>query len=192
MKNKVMLAKKILLSLSLLLFLGLAINAPAIQAGPLSRSVTGIVTKVSDGDTVHLTTPEQTKLKVRLYGIDAPETVKMNYRTGVINKPGQPYGNESWTALEHKIKGKYVRLEIINVDQYRRMVSIIYLDNRNINLEMVREGYAEAYIEYLKTPYRALFLKAEDEAKAERLGIWSLDEYERPCVFRKKLKINGG
>jgi endonuclease YncB( thermonuclease family) len=41
-------------------------------------TVTGTVTKVSDGDTIHLTTPEQTKLKVRLYGIDAPETDKIN------------------------------------------------------------------------------------------------------------------
>jgi endonuclease YncB( thermonuclease family) len=32
------------------------------------RKVTGTVTKVSDGDTIHVTTPEQTKLRVRLYG----------------------------------------------------------------------------------------------------------------------------
>jgi endonuclease YncB( thermonuclease family) len=55
------------------------------------RTVTGTVTKVSDGDTIHVTTPEQTKLTVRLYGMDAPETPKINQRTGHINKPGQPY-----------------------------------------------------------------------------------------------------
>jgi endonuclease YncB( thermonuclease family) len=53
------------------------------------RTVTGTVTKVSDGDTIHVTTPEQTKLTVRLYGMDAPETPKINQRTGHINKPGQ-------------------------------------------------------------------------------------------------------
>jgi hypothetical protein len=37
------------------------------------RTVTGTVTKVSDGDTIHVKTPEQTKLTVRLYGVDAPE-----------------------------------------------------------------------------------------------------------------------
>ena len=63
------------------------------------RTVTGTVTKVSDGDTIHLTTPEQTKLKARLYGIGAPETSKINNRTGQVNKPAQPYGEESWKAL---------------------------------------------------------------------------------------------
>ncbi|MCG2740848.1 MAG: thermonuclease family protein [Syntrophaceae bacterium] len=53
------------------------------------RTVTGTVTKVSDGDTIHVTTPEKTKLTVRLYGMDAPETPKINQRTGHINKPGQ-------------------------------------------------------------------------------------------------------
>ena len=54
------------------------------------RTVTGTVTKVSDGDTIHVTTPEKTKLTVRLYGMDAPETPKINQRTGHINKPGNP------------------------------------------------------------------------------------------------------
>jgi endonuclease YncB( thermonuclease family) len=63
------------------------------------RTVTGTVTKVSDGDTIHLTTPEQTKLKIRLYGIDAPETAKINNRTGQVNKLAQPYREESWKAL---------------------------------------------------------------------------------------------
>ena len=69
------------------------------------RTVTGTITKVSDGDTIHVTTPEKTKFTVRLYGMDAPETPKINQRTGYINKPGQPYGEESWKALEAKSWG---------------------------------------------------------------------------------------
>jgi micrococcal nuclease len=70
------------------------------------RTVNGTVTKVSDGDTIQVTTPEKTKLTVRLYGMDAPETPKINKRSGQINKPGQPYGDESWKALEAKIMGR--------------------------------------------------------------------------------------
>ena len=153
------------------------------------RTVTGTVTKVSDGDTIHVTTPERTKLRVRLYGVDAPETPKINQRTGRINKPGQPRGEESWKALEAKIMGRQVRLEIIDIDRYKRMVGMIWIGERNINLEMVREGYAEAYVEYLKEPYRSQFMRAEMEAKSARKGIWSLPDYERPKDFRKRIKI---
>lgn len=156
------------------------------------RTVTGTVTKVSDGDTIHVTTPEKTKLTVRLYGMDAPEAPKINQRTGHINKPGQPYGEESWKALEAKIMGKQVRLDIIDIDRHKRMVGVLWIGNRNINLEMVKEGYAEAYLEYLKEPYREQLIRAEKEARSGRRGIWSLPEYERPNDFRKRLKVRGG
>jgi micrococcal nuclease len=155
------------------------------------RTVTGTVTKVSDGDTIHVKTPEQTKLTVRLYGVDAPETPKINRRTGRVSKPGQPYGEESWRALKRKIMGMQVRLDIIDIDRYKRMVGIIWIDDRNINLEMVREGYAEAYVEYLKEPYRSQFMRAELEARSAKRGIWSLPNYERPRDFKKRLKIRG-
>lgn len=155
------------------------------------RTVAGTVTKVSDGDTIHVTTPEKTKLRVRLYGMDAPETPKINQRTGHINKPGQPYGEESWKALDAKIMEKPVRLDIIDIDRYKRMVGVIWIGNRNVNLEMVREGFAEAYVEYLKEPYRAQFIQAEKEAKSTRRGIWSLSGYERPSDFRRRLKVRG-
>jgi len=152
------------------------------------RTVTGTVIKVSDGDTIQLTTPEQTKLKVRLYGIDAPETPKINRQSGQAHQPGQPYGEEAQKALKDKIMGKQVKLEILDIDKYRRMVGMVWLNERNINLEMVREGYAEAFVEYLKPPYKAEFLKAEQEARAGGKNIWSLPEHERPREFRMRLK----
>ena len=91
------------------------------------RTVTGTVTKVSDVDTIHVTTPEKTKLRVRLYGIDAPETPKVNQHTGHINKPGQPYGEESWKALEAKIIGKQVRLDIIDITSRMRIALRMFL-----------------------------------------------------------------
>jgi len=155
------------------------------------RTVEGTVSKVSDGDTLRIITQDGTKLKVRLYGCDAPETEKINRRTGQISKPGQPYGEESMQALQTKVYGKKVRVDIIDIDRYRRMVSMIWLGDRNINLEMVREGYAEAYREYLKEPYRSQFSDAEQKARAERKGIWGLNNYERPSEFRKRLRVRG-
>jgi len=155
------------------------------------RTVEGTVTRVSDGDTVQVITREGTKLRIRLYGYDAPETAKVNRRTGQISKPGQPYGEEAMQALQTKVYRKNVRVEIIDIDRYRRMVSMIWLGNRNVNLEMVREGYAEAYREYLKEPYYAQFIDAEQVAKSGRKGIWRLGNYERPSEFRKRLRVRG-
>jgi hypothetical protein len=75
--------------LTLCLFAGLIsllLASVCIAREPI-RTVNGTVTKVSDGDTIHVTTPEKTKLTVRLYGIDAPETPKINQHTGHINQP---------------------------------------------------------------------------------------------------------
>ena len=156
------------------------------------RTVTGTVTKVSDGDTIQVTTAEQTILRVSLYGIDAPETRKINQRTGRANIPGQPYGEESRKALEGKIIGRQIRMDITDIDQYKRMVGIIWIGTRNINLEMLQEGYAEVYVVYLKEPYRRQFLQAQREAKSATRGIWSLRIYERPRDFRKRFKMRGG
>ncbi len=74
--------------------------------------------------------------------------------------------------------GKQVRMDIIDIDRNKRMVGIISIGSRNINLEMVKEGDAEAYLEYLKEPYRAQFIQAEREARSVRRGIWSLPGYK--------------
>ncbi len=158
---------------------------------PIS-TLEGTITAVSDGDTVKLETADGTRLRIRLYGIDAPETEKINRRTGRISKPGQPYGEESKKALEKMIYGERVRVDIIDVDRYRRMVSIIWLSGKNVNLEMLKLGMAEAYRQYLREPYRLQFIEAERKAKDVRLGIWSLgNQYESPSVFRKRLRFKG-
>lgn len=58
-----------------------------------------MVTKVSDGDTIHVVDSLQTKVVVRFYRIDAPETEKSNKKTGKISKPGQLHGQEAFDTL---------------------------------------------------------------------------------------------
>ncbi len=167
--------KSLLVLLAILLILG----AEASPAAPL-RTVTATITKISDGDTVQAITPEGTKLKVRLYGIDAPETAKGQ-------KPGEPFGSDSRNYLTSLVSHKTVRVEIRDIDRYRRMVAILWLAERNVNQEMIAAGMAEAYVEYLKQPYRSPFLQAEQEAKIQSKGIWSQGRsYERPSRFRKR------
>ncbi|MBE0556784.1 MAG: thermonuclease family protein [Proteobacteria bacterium] len=152
----------------------------SVHAEPL-RTVTATVTKISDGDTVQAITPEGTKLKIRLYGIDAPETPKGH-------KPGEPFGNASRNYLASLVSQRSVKVEILDIDRYRRMVAILWLAEQNVNQEMIVAGMAEAYVEYLKNPYRAPFIQAEQEAKAQGRGVWSQgSRYERPSQFRKRM-----
>lgn len=71
-----------------------------------------------DGDTINVTDSVGTKLKVHLYGIDAPETEKCNKKTGHVSKPGQPYGKEAYQTLKSKLLRKNVKLDVMAVDQY--------------------------------------------------------------------------
>jgi endonuclease YncB( thermonuclease family) len=56
---------------------------------------------------------------------------------------------------------------------------------------MIRKGYAEAYIEYLKEPYRSQFMAAQRESRSAKREIWSLPDYERSKDFKKRLKVRG-
>jgi endonuclease YncB( thermonuclease family) len=169
-------SKPLLFFLAILVFL----CAVASYAAPI-RIVTATITRITDGDTVQAVTPEGTKLKVRLYGIDAPETPK-----GKI--PGGPFGNDSRDYLTSLVSHQTVRVEIRDIDRYRRMVAILWLGERNVNQEMIAAGMAEAYREYLKGPYRSPFLEVEQEAKAQGKGIWSQgSSYERPSQFRRRM-----
>lgn len=161
-----------------------------LYAGEPLRIVNATVERVSDGDTLVAFDENGTKLRVRLAYIDAPETAK--YRNCRQSKPGQPYGTASKNALEDKVKGKTVELWVIDIDQYKRLVSEVYIGNRNINVEMVREGMAEVYREYLTPSTREFYLEAERYAIRRKLGIWSQATYERPSDFRRRTRTSGG
>lgn len=172
-----------------LTFLCFSIFPTLVIAKPPLRVVEAIVVKVSDGDTINVADKLGTKVKVRLYGIDAPETEKWNKRTRRVSKPGQPNGDEAWKALSGKVYHQRVRLDIMNVDKYKRLVCLVWLGKRNINKEMVEEGWAWAYKRYLDAPYTSEFLDGEDLARAARLGIWQQSNPEPPWVFRQLQKM---
>ncbi|MDA8428103.1 MAG: thermonuclease family protein [Geobacteraceae bacterium] len=152
------------------------------------RTIEGLVSKVSDGDTIHVTDNLGTKVKVRFYGIDAPETEKSNKKTGRVSKPGQPYGEEAFQALKQKIQRKQVRLVVMDIDRYGRTVSIVWLGNRDINKEMVSEGWAWAYRQYLDRPHASEYIDAEEQARRNRLGLWKQSNPQPPWEFRKQLR----
>ena len=148
------------------------------------RMVEGEVSRVIDGDTITLTTREGTKLRVRLYGIDAPEV-----RHGKM--AGQPYGKEAKKALAALTLGRRVTVEIVDIDVHRRTVGVVRRSGVDINLGMVRSGYAWAYRRYLSAPYASRYLDAEREARERRLGLWKDANPGPPWEFKRRNREAG-
>jgi len=165
----------------LALLLQLLFLASSAHAG---RTIEGMVRAVYDGDTVLLTTREESRLKVRLYGIDAPETQKPD-------KPGQAYGAISRRTLMYKIMGRRVTAELVDIDQYKRAVAVIRFSGRDINREMVSEGMAWAYRQYLQGTYASEYIGAENLARSRRAGIWREPNPQPPWEFRNGRQRRG-
>lgn len=140
-----------------------------------------MVRAVYDGDTVLLTTREESRLKVRLYGIDAPETQKPD-------KPGQAYGAIARRTLMYKVMGRRVTAELVDIDKHKRAVAIIRYSGRDINREMVSEGMAWAYRQYLQGAYASEYIGAENLARSRRVGIWRESNPQPPWEFRNGRK----
>ena len=176
---------KTLISLPLLLLL---LFSPCSHAKEPKRVIEGVVTKVSDGDTIQVRDRFGTKVKVRLYGIDAPETEKRNRKTGRISKQGQPFGEEALESLTAKVYRRPVKIEVIDTDHYKRAVSIVWQGNRNVNTALVNEGLAWAYRDYLDRPYASEYLQAEESARKGKRGLWQQPNPQPPWDFRRSLK----
>lgn len=170
-----------------LLSLLLATPLTATAKSPIRVLEGCTVTKVSDGDTLAADC-SGIKVKVRLYGIDAPETPKIARKTGKVTKPGQPFGPEAQRALEGKAGGQKVKLEVMAVDRYKRAVSLVSLSNsdRVVNREMVVEGWAWAYRQYLARPYKSEFIGLEESARAAGKGLWQQSNPQPPWEFRRE------
>lgn len=140
----------------------------------LGKELTGKVSKVIDGDTIELLAKENpynhiTKLKIRLYGIDAPELK-------------QAYGKEAKKYLSALIILKQeVSLIIENKDKYDRFVGTIFLKGQDINKEMVKNGYAHAYESFSNK-----YLTEQADAKMFKLGLWQDERVMSPSEFRRK------
>ena len=130
---------------------------------------------VSDGDTVAVKKIENNKetgnlIKVRLYGIDAPELK-------------QDYGYASKEFLMKLIRGKTVRIEGNKNDRYGRLLGTVYSSNENINEKMVATGNAGWYEKYDKKNTKLKQL--QENAQKNKLGLFAKKGYITPWEFRK-------
>lgn len=127
------------------------------------------VTKAVDGDTLNVQMGDQ-KETVRLLGIDTPETHDPR-------KPVQCFGEAAAAHTKALLEGKDVRLEPdptdSDRDKYHRLLRYVYLpDGTLVNAELVRDGYAFAYVIF---PLVKLdeFKALEAEARDNNRGLWA-------------------
>ncbi len=147
-------------------------------------SMTGKVMQVKDGDTVVISPIEGGQFFIcRLYGIDAPETSHPRF-----GQPGQPYGEEAKSELKKLILGQEVTVTLTGQKTYKREVCLIRKDEMDVNLEMVKRGYAWAYKQYLRRPYASEYIEAENEAREKRLGLWQDINPRPPWEFRRMMR----
>ena len=136
----------------------------------------GRVVRIADGDTVTLLDSLKTQYRIRLQGIDAPES-------------HQDFGTQSKKNLSDMIFNKNVTAVCDKTDQYGRQVCKIVFDGRDINLEQVKAGMAWHYKDYASEQApndREIYAHAEDEARASRRGLWIDANPIEPSEFRRE------
>jgi micrococcal nuclease len=128
------------------------------------------ITKVTDGDTLHIEMDGKDEV-VRLLGINTPETV--DPRRAV-----ECFGKEASIRMKEIVGGQIVRLEYDDSqslrDTYGRLLAYVYLeDGQMVNRKMVAEGYAYEYTYMTPYRYQKEFRDAQRLAQSAGRGLWS-------------------
>jgi endonuclease YncB( thermonuclease family) len=131
------------------------------------KEITGKISRVIDGDTFVMETIAGS-VKIRLDGIDCPEKK-------------QPYSIES-KAFLNRYLNRQCKLTAKGKDRYGRILAVLWIDGKNINLLMVQEGYAWHFKKYSKDSALA---QAEIKARESRIGLWQDDKPVAPWDWRK-------
>ena len=125
--------------------------------------------RVVDGDTIRAEANGKA-IKIRLVEIDAPE---MN----------QPFGAQSKKFLNSLLYEKDVTLIAQGEDRYGRVLGNLFSNELNVNMLMVKFGFAWVYDKYAKN---SSLYEYQNQAKAKNLGLWQAKNPIAPWVWRKQ------
>lgn len=146
-----------------------ALALPAAAAPPPVAAWQGIVTHVTDGDTLWVRPLDGgAPRKIRLEGIDAPERC-------------QPHGDAATQALARRVLRHPVRVAPRGVDDYQRLLARVSLQGDDVGGWLVEQGHAWSYrFRRSNGPY------AKQEARARRLrrGLFAAPGAVPPREFR--------
>ena len=146
-----------------------AVFAFVIAAAASGAEIAGKVVGVADGDTITVLDGNKNQHRIRLLHIDCPES-------------NQAFGTKAKQALSDKVFGEQVVIRWSERDRYDRILGDVHVGKRWVNAEMVKDGFAWHYKQYSKDETIA---KAETEARALKLNIWSQANPTPPWDFRR-------
>lgn len=130
--------------------------------------------RVVDGDTVNVFDDQGNELKLRLLLIDTPETVHPN-------KPVEPFGPEASERLTQLVNsGEQLYIEYdtgAKTDHYDRHLVYLYVGDTNVHEVLLEEGLARVGYIYEQQKYLEEFKAAEQIARDQQIGIWSIPGY---------------
>ena len=142
----------------------------AALAKPASQWV-GWVTKVVDGDTLHVQ-PAQggASQKLRIKGIDAPEVC-------------QAWGLQSRAALARLVWGQRVTVQLNDVDDHGRWLAQVFVNGEDVGARLVAQGHAWSY-QFRRDPGPYAF--QQQQAAINRQGLFGQPQAMRPREFRQR------
>ncbi|MBP9813651.1 thermonuclease family protein [Candidatus Woesebacteria bacterium] len=145
------------------------VSSRIVTSSEATNSATARVVKVVDGDTISVLLNGK-KETVRLIGIDTPEVVDPRRLV-------QCFGKEASEKTKQLLTDKQVTLvddqSQGNRDKYNRLLRYVFLDDVNINQQLLEEGYAHEYTYRLPYTYQPEFTDAERRARENKKGLWA-------------------
>ena len=143
-----------------------------------AEELIGKVIKVSDGDTITVLDSNNQKHKIRLKGIDAPESQ-------------QAFGDISTQSLSELVYDKEVLVTWDKKDKYYRILGKVIVDGNDANYEQLTKGLAWYYKQYekdLSDEDKKRYSEAEEWARNYTEGLWADSNSIPPWEFRRKGK----
>ena len=143
-----------------------------------AEELIGKVIKVSDGDTITVLDSNNQKHKIRLKGIDAPESQ-------------QAFGDISTQSLSELVYNKEVLVTWDKKDKYYRILGKVIVDGNDANYEQLTKGLAWYYKQYekdLSDEDKKRYSEAEEWARNYTEGLWADSNSIPPWEFRRKRK----
>ena len=146
------------------------------EGASAAGDLTGVAS-VIDGDTVEIH-----GRRVRLHGIDAPESAQLCERPG-----GERWrcGQRAALALADHIGRVPITCRGRDTDRYDRVVAVCFKGSEDLNAWLVAQGWAMAYRRFSQD-----YVTMEDRARASRNGIWS-GRFVMPWDWRAGKRLTG-